>query len=318
MLLGRTANGLFWMARYLERAESMARLLDAGQHLTLTRGTRPADWHSVLAAAGVEAGFAEIGGPTEGKAVIDFMLRDPSNPSSVRGAFESARANARSVRTALTRDSWEAINQSWREIDGLLTWPVSATDLPATLATVKRTSALIRGMLVNTMLRNDIFEFIQLGLMVERADMTARTLDVKYHVLLPSASWVGSPLDITQWESILRSVSAHKSFHWIYGPETTPADIIDYLMLNARMPRSLAFCYGALNDALRQLAREYGSAPPSHTHARAIASGLAGTDVAQIVDEGLHEVLQRFLRDNAALGEQIAADYNFIGDTACA
>ncbi|MCT7375617.1 alpha-E domain-containing protein [Chelativorans salis] len=311
MLLGRAANGLYWMHRYIERAENMARLVDTGHRLALTQtGTASDEWISVLTSAGAREAFEQEERPHDTASVTDFLLRDLSNPSSVMSSMETARTNARMVRTALTRETWESINEAWMALRRMLMRPVDERDLPAVLDAIKRETALIRGAFHGTMLRNEIFDFAQLGTLIERADNTARILDVKYYVLLPSVAWVGSPLDNHQWQTILRSVSALRSYRWIYeGYE--PTSIADYLILNRRMPRSLAFCYRGICDALEFLAEEYGARHQSHDMAAAKREKLRSASVSDIFEEGLHEFLKDFIRDNGALGDQIAADYRF-------
>ena len=150
----------------------------------------------------------------------------------------------------------------------MLGGPIDPRDLPKVLDAIKRETALIRGTFFGTMLRNEIFDFSQLGTFVERADNTARILDVKYYVLLPSISWVGSSLDNYQWESILRSVAAHRSYRWVYEADYRPTNIADYLILNGRMPRSLAFCYRNIAESLRLARRGIWRAPPLPRHGR--------------------------------------------------
>ncbi|TIT41085.1 MAG: hypothetical protein E5W78_01875, partial [Mesorhizobium sp.] len=228
MLLGRTANGLYWMNRYIERAENMARLVDAGLRMALTRTQNASEeWNSVLLSAGSDAAFTQKYSDYTAANVADFLLRDTSNPSSTMASIETARNNARMVRTALTRETWESINEAWMSLKRMLARPIDERDLPSVLDAIKRETALIRGSFYGTMLRNEIFDFSQLGTYVERADNTARILDVKYYVLLPSISWVGSTLDNYQWESILRSVSAHRSYRWVYEADYKPSNIAD-------------------------------------------------------------------------------------------
>lgn len=321
MLLGRTANGMFWMARYIERSEAMARLIDAGQHMQLTRGTQTADWGSVLASAGVTGDFiARHGRPDgaiEAAPAIDFLLRDPSNPSSVLSCFEMGRANARMVRTALTRDVWEAVNDAWRRIRARLARPVDDTELPSLLRQIKQATTLIRGTIHNTQLRTDSFDFAQIGLHLERADTTARILDVKYYVLLPAASWVGSALDTVQWDMLLRSVSAHKAYRWAYQADVDPANVADFLILNRRMPRSLTYNYDVVMDSLARLARQYGSRPPCHETAAWMQRQLEVQGIDEIFEHGLHEFLSEFLDGNARLANEIARDYQFTEKAPC-
>ncbi|MBE7185451.1 MAG: alpha-E domain-containing protein [Methylobacterium mesophilicum] len=312
MLLGRTANGLYWMNRYIERAENMARLVDAGLRMALTRSQSSAEeWASVVVSAGAENAFREKHDQFEVGPVTDFLLRDPGNPSSVLVSIENARQNGRAVRTALTRETWESINEAWMSLKRMLAEPIDERDLPSVLDAIKRETALIRGSFYGTMLRNEIFDFCQLGTFVERADNTARILDVKYYVLLPSISWVGSTLDTSQWESILRSVAAHRSYRWLYEGDYKPRQIADYLILNGRMPRSLAFCYRYLTESLRFLGQDYGTRHACNETADATYARLSSSTIKDIFDAGLHEFLSDFIRDNNQLSDQLASDFQF-------
>jgi uncharacterized alpha-E superfamily protein len=227
--------------------------------------------------------------------------------------IDGARNNARMVRTALTREVWEATNECWITLKGLLSQPVSERDLPDVLGTIRQQSALVRGALHGTMLRNDIFDFARLGTFLERADNTARILDVKYYVLLPSASFVGSSLDNVQWESILRSVSAQRAFRWLNPGESNPMSIAEFIILDQRLPRSLAFCYKKIVDNLGYLEEDYGLRLDCHDRALPILKRLKETSIHAIFDQGLHEFITTFIRDNMALGGQIEQDYRFIG-----
>ncbi|MCO6050668.1 alpha-E domain-containing protein [Mesorhizobium sp. RP14(2022)] len=312
MLLGRTANGLYWMNRYIERAENMARLVDAGLRMALTRSQSSAEeWASVIVSAGAENAYREKYDQFEVGPVTDFLLRDPANPSSVLSSIENARQNGRAVRTALTRETWESINEAWMSLKRMLADPIDERDLPSVLDAIKRETALIRGSFHGTMLRNEIFDFCQLGTFVERADNTARILDVKYYVLLPSISWVGSTLDTSQWESILRSVAAHRSYRWLYEGDYKPRQIADYLILNGRMPRSLAFCYRYLTESLRFLSQDYGVRHACHATAETTYAKLSNSTIKDIFDAGLHEFLSDFIRDNNQLSDQLASDFQF-------
>ena len=211
-MLGRTANGLYWMFRYIERAENSARLIDAGLRMSLTRSEATEnDWDGVLQSSGVRDIYDDLYPALTSADAIDFLLRDKSNPSSVMSCIDSGRNNARMVRTALTRETWEATNECWLDLKTMLARRVKPADLPEAIDAIKQKTALIRGAFHGTMLRNEIFNFSRIGTFIERADNTARILDVKYYVLLPAVSQVGSSIDNVQWESILRSVSAHRS-----------------------------------------------------------------------------------------------------------
>jgi uncharacterized alpha-E superfamily protein len=311
-MLGRTANGLFWMSRYLERAENTARLIDAGFRMSLTRAhASDEDWDGVLQSAGVREVYGEKSDKIASADAVDFLLRDKTNPSSVINCMEHGRNNARMVRTALTRESWEAINESWLELKQLLSRKVNHSNLPDVIEAIKRRIALMRGSFSGTQLRDETYNFAMLGSFVERADCTARILDVKYYVLLPSLLHVGSSIDNFHWQSILRSVSAHRSYSWVYDAEYKPANIAHFLILNRRMPRSLAFCYETISSNLAHLARDYGGQIPAHTTAAQTRNMLMTTSIDAVMDSGLHEFIEDFIVSNDKLASEISEGYRF-------
>jgi uncharacterized alpha-E superfamily protein len=313
-MLGKTAGGLFWMFRYLERSENTARLVEAGFRIALTRPEGTDDeWRSVLQTTAVFHFYEQVHGEIEAAKAINFLLRDMSNPSSVLTAISAARQNARLVRTALTREVWEAVNDSYMILKQTLARPVRARDLPEVLATIRQQSALVRGAMHGTMLRNDIFDFARLGTFLERADNTARILDVKYYVLLPSLSQIGSNLDNVQWETILRSVAGQRAYRWINQGESSPAGIADFLIFDGRMPRSLIFATGKIGTNLGYLAREYDQRHPCHDQIDALNARLNQTVIERVFEDGLHEFITDFLADIARLGAQIEQDYRFLG-----
>ena len=312
-MLGKTAGGLFWMFRYLERAENTARLVDAGLRIALTRSSAEEDeWASIVATSGVRDAYLERHQAYDADSVVDFLLRDRENPSSVLSTMEGARTNARLVRTALTREVWEATNEGWMTLRDLLSQRPASRDLPRILDVIRQQTALVRGTMHGTMLRNDIYDFARIGTYLERADNTARILDVKYYVLLPSAMPVGSTFDNVQWDNILRSVSAHRSFRHVHSGETNAAAIADFLILDRRMPRSLAFCYGKINDNLSYLQNDYGERHACHAIAEDTFSELRSLNTTSIFERGLHEYIAEFITRNNALGLRIEADYRFI------
>jgi uncharacterized alpha-E superfamily protein len=313
-MLGKTAGGLFWMFRYLERSENIARLIEAGFRIALTRADGDDDeWASVLQTAAVADLYFQKHDQIEAAKAIDFMLRDMTNPSSVMSAIAQARQNARLVRTAITREVWEAVNDTYMILKGALTRPVSARDLPEVLALIRQQSALVRGAMHGTMLRNDIFDFCRLGTFLERADNTARILDVKYYVLLPSISQIGSSLDNVQWETILRSVAGMRAYRWITQGETSPMGIADFLVFDTRMPRSLAFSASKIATNLTYLEHAYGQRLPSHDQIDVISARLTHGSIEHVFEDGLHEFITDFLTDIARLGQQIETDYRFLG-----
>jgi uncharacterized alpha-E superfamily protein len=311
-MLGRTANGLYWMFRYIERAENSARLIDAGLRMSLTRSEATEDdWDGVLQSSGVRDIYDDLYPTLTSADAIDFLLRDKSNPSSVMSCIDSGRNNARMVRTALTRETWEATNECWLDLKTMLARRVKPAELPEAIDAIKQKTALIRGAFHGTMLRNEIFNFSRIGTFIERADNTARILDVKYYVLLPAVSQVGSSIDNVQWESILRSVSAHRSYGWVYEAEYKPSNIADFLILNGRMPRSLAYCYDKIVSNLGYLAREYGEGHAAHATAEGTLSSLRSHSIKDVMDQGLHEYIENFISHNNRLGQEISDGYRF-------
>ena len=313
-MLGRSANGIFWMFRFLERAENTARLLDAGFRMALTRGDNASseEWRSVLITMGLDWDYAAKRGEYTGQQVCNFILRDKDNPASVLAMIEGARTNARMVRTAITREVWEATNESWMILRDMLARPVRETNLGELLGTIRRQATYVRGAMDGTMLRNDIFNFARIGTFLERADNTARILDVKYHVLLPSVAWVGSSLDHVQWETVLRSVAGDRAYRWLNAGGMDARGIAAFLILDGRFPRSLAFCYDKLGSNMASLARAYGAETHAHDLLRSAGAQLHQTSIEHIIESGLHEFIVKFIACNVDVANAIAQDYRFI------
>jgi uncharacterized alpha-E superfamily protein len=318
-MLGRTANDLFWMSRYMERAESIARLVEVGYRIGLVpregHGEHE-EWGFTLRSAGCDQGYLAKYGSYSTSDAIRFMLFDPDNPSSVYSCLATARRNARAQRTALTREMWESLNSSWLDFSVQGKDALGPGSLPPLLDWIKQRSALFRGVLLNTILRNDTFYFTQLGTFVERADNTARILDVKYYVLLPHNEIVGGNIDSVQWAAILRSVSAHRSYRWVYRDGYKPWQIADYLILNPQMPRSLRSCYEEIVPCLAGLAELYGSNNVAQGFARETLRQLVDGHMNSIFQAGLHEFLLDFIARNNRLGTEISAAYHFVDEMA--
>lgn len=310
-MLGKTAGGLYWMFRYLERSENTARLVEAGQRIALTRSRSDDEWQSVLLTAAALDSYAQKYKTTTKDNAIDWMLRDCDNRSSVLSVVESARNNARLVRTALTREVWESVNESWMVLKDAMQRRVNERDLPALLTLIRHRAAHVRGAMAGTMLRNEIYNFARIGTFVERADNTARILDVKYYVLLPSALAVGSSLDNVQWESILRSLSAEGGFRLTYGQTIRPREIAQFLILDKRMPRSLAFCAEKLAENLGYLSVDYAQRSRALNLTEALVDTYLNKPIEAIFESGLHEFIQDFLREVAAIGAQCEVDYRY-------
>ena len=313
-MLGRTANDLFWMARYMERAESMARLLEVGYRIALLPregGRQDAEWLSTLRSAGCEKQYLAKYTACSTSDIVQFMLFDGDNPSSVYASLATARRNARAQRTAITREMWESLNGAWIEFSAIEPTALSLNELPPLFDWIKERSALFRGALLNTILRNDTFYFSQLGTFLERADNTARILDVKYYVLLPHGELVGGEIDSVQWAAILRSVSAHRSYRWVYKDSYKPWKIADYLILNRQMPRSLRSCYEEIVPSIDELAAYYGKSTVCQGLASETRRHLAEADMHTIFQSGLHEFLGHFIASNNRLAGEVSTTYHF-------
>jgi uncharacterized alpha-E superfamily protein len=312
-MLSRAADSLYWLARYIERAENVARDVTVGHRMaSIARslGSDGNEWLSTLIATGCEAGFFAKYAEATQETVTDYLVCDLENPSSILSSIETARRNARAVRTALTIDMWDALNETWlglREQDLDLS---SSRNLLQFLDWVRARSQLFNGAYNSTMLRNDAFYFTRLGTFTERADNTARILDVKYHLLLPTHEGIGGALDYYQWQAILRSVSALRAYHWVYHDRLKPWLIGELLLLRPEMPRSLISCFDQITQYLDLLAEGYGGKRGEcHRLAGAMHARLRYGRIQDIFQLGLHEFLTDYLDRSVELGNEISTYY---------
>ena len=313
-MLSRTADNLFWLARYLERADHLARLIVATRRLAAlpkAYGGQQSEWESVLESAGAMESFKESGLAASEADATEFLAFSPDNPSSIRNCIELARTNARSVRTALTAEMWEAVNSGYLELRAIEAVADPDDRLGRMIDLARRVSLAYDGGADRTMLRNDAFFFSRLGLFVERADNTARLLDVKYHVLLPEKEAVGGSLDYFQWAAILRAVSANTAYHWVYRQALRPWLVADLLVLKREMPRSLISCYENVVLNLDRLARSHSKQGAAQREARGVLGRLENMTMDRMIQGGLHEFLEGFLDDNNRIGGVVAEQYLF-------
>jgi uncharacterized alpha-E superfamily protein len=312
IMLSRTADSLYWVSRYVERAEYLARILDATMRLTnlpSSYGGAGTEWQSAVATAGCVEPFGSAYGEANEQNVCDFLTFNPDNPSSIRNCLALARSNARAVRTALTSEMWDALNGAWLELQRFEKKRMDREEFARFLEWVKAVSLAFDGSAYRTMLRDDGYWFSRLGVYVERADNTARILDVKYHVLLPENEQVGGSLDYFQWTTMLREVSALTAYHWVYRQAVKPILIADLLILNRRMPRSLAACYENISRFLDLLGDAYGRQGPAQRQARRTLTTLSNTRIDDIFQKGLHEFISDFISENNRLGNVIVDQY---------
>ncbi|MGL4438268.1 MAG: alpha-E domain-containing protein [Bosea sp. (in: a-proteobacteria)] len=311
-MLSRTADSLFWVSRYVERAEYLARILEATTRLSnlpSSYGGAASEWESAVKTAGCGEIFDEHYKTADEASVHQFLCFSPENPSSIRNCIEIARANARAVRTALTSEMWDALNGAWLELKKYDGKKLTRDDYGRFIEFVKSLSLTFDGSAYRTMLRSDAYWFSRLGVYVERADNTARILDVKYHVLLPETERVGGSLDYFQWTTILREVSALTAYHWVYRESIKPWLVADLLIFNRQMPRSFASCYENISRFLDAIGETYGRQGPSQRMARKTLSTLSNSKMGDIYDNGLHEFITEFIDDNNQLGSIISEQY---------
>ncbi len=316
-MLARSAENLFWVARYIERADFSARMIDAALRLaTLPKayGGDGNEWVSPLAAVGNLDLFRQVHDTQDQNTVFNFLAFDRENPSSIRNCIANARRAARAVRTALTLEMWESINAAWLELRRIESErdpqnPMSREEVDRFLEFVKAISRDFDGAAYRTMLRDDAYWFNRIGLYAERADNTARILDVKYHLLLPQSEEIGGTLDYFQWTAILRSVSALTAYHWVYRESVKPWLVMDLLVQRSEMPRSLVSCYENIARYLDLIGQHYGQQGPSQRLARSVHATLVNSSREEIFQRGLHEFVTDFISSNNRLGGMLAEQY---------
>lgn len=312
-MLGRVADQLYWMGRYSERTENMARILDVADRMTLTPQpdeTRQSAWSSALEVAGAQHGYGETHGDINSKDVLHFLALDPENPSSIFSSIRSTRENARALRGSITTEMFESINSTWLELRAMDVDVLEPAARRPFFEWVKDRAHLFRGVAEGTMLQDEAKSFMNIGLDIERADCTARLLDSKYHVLLPDSEEIGGALDYYQWGTLLRSLSAFRAYHKIYRDRISARRVADLIILNAEMPRSLRSCYDRLTETLEDICGN--NAPECQRLAGKLRAGLRYRRIEDIIAEGLHEFLTEFIGGNAEVGQQIQSDFMMV------
>ncbi len=309
-MLSRTAENLFWMGRYMERADATARLIEMGYRMTMLPGSNEQEeWRSVAAASGSAPDIVESP-KLDARTVVQRLLLDPDNRSSIRSCLTAARANGRAIRTALTQDMWEALNDGWRQL-GQMDADAALKNLPSLLEWTKNRTAAFRGASEISLLRNDGYYFLRMGGLIERADMTLRLLDVKYYVLLPETDVVGGGRDYHQWTSVLRATSALRAYHHVYKGDYTPWGIADFLILNGMFPRSVSYCYRSIKRFLDDLAELYGERSSPQAVAGEMVERLDRTGIEELFQNGLHEFVSDAIATTRRLSNEISRAYHF-------
>jgi uncharacterized alpha-E superfamily protein len=310
MMLSRTADHLYWMSRYTERAENLARMLEVNTRMgLLLRQDEQLDlaWAATLAMIGQLEGYRARHAMVSADRVIAYLAFDAGNPGSIVSHLHSARENARAVRGTLTSEQWETINSTWLELGGLRREGLSTDELIDFFEWVKFRSHLLRGVTQGTMLRDEGFDFTRIGTFLERADSTARILDVQLRLLAPEGLEAAGNVDYYKYSALLASVSAFEIYRKVYRDRITPDRVAELLILRADMPRSLHRCVNELTTHLAAVANDQSG--ETIRRAGELHALLLYGRIDLILEEGLHEFLANFLIRIRDLGRRIGQDF---------
>ena len=312
-MLSRTADHLFWMSRYTERAENTARMLNVNYETSLlpqSASEAEAGWQGLLSISELLPSYTALHGEVNPRSVMEFMVSDEDNPSSIISCLRAARENARAVRGTLTTEVWETQNQTWLEVNRMLKSGEFQRDPGKFFEWVKFRSHLSRGVTVGTMLMDEALYFMRLGTFLERADNTARLVDVKFHAV--ENDFLGNAekdqeYDFYHWSAILRSVSGFEIYRKVYRDVIKPERVAELLILRPDMPRSL---HASLNEVVANL-RLVASDQTSDTlrHAGRLRADLQFSRIDEILATGLHAFLTQFLDRVNTLGGRISRDF---------
>ena len=308
-MLSRTADHLFWMSRYIERAENLARLLDVTYQMSLVPQSEDAanrSWNAIIALNSLEEAFAAKYPAVNGENVLKFMVSDADNFSSIHSCLRMARENAHAVRGTVTTEMWETLNSTWLEAREKSFEQIANAGIGEYFEWVKMRSSLSRGTTLGTLLQDEAYNFIRLGTLLERADNTARILDVKYHVLRPQGEEEVAT-DFYEWGALLRSVSAFEVYRKVYRDVITPDRVAELLILNRDMPRSLHFCMNSVIKVLELIAnRQSGE---TARQAGLLHAQLHYGRIEDILEQGLHGWLTDFMDRIYLIGDGISKDF---------
>ncbi len=307
-MLSRTADHLFWMSRYIERAESLARLLDVTWQMSLVPQSLAAanqNWKAIIALNSLDEEFAARHSAVNAENVLRFMVSDTSNQASILSCLRLTRENAHAVRGTITSEMWETMNATWLEARERSFEQIANAGVGEFFDWVKMRSSLSRGTTLGTLLQDEAYHFIRLGTLLERADNTARILDVKYHVLRPHGD--EGATDFYQWGALLRSVSAFEVYRKAYRDVITPERVAELLILRRDMPRSLHFCLNGVVKNLELIAnRQSGE---TQRQAGLLHAQLHYARIEDILERGLHEFLTDFMDRIYMLGDGISKNF---------
>ncbi len=291
-LLSRVANSLYWIGRYIERADNVARFVGVNLQMMLDLpAENTGQWQALVQTSGDNQIFRERYGTPTQESVIRFLVFDRENPNSIDVCINVARENARSVRDTISSEMWEQVNRMYLLMNGN-SGSLSADALPEFFHRVRTECHLFHGLTDGTMSHNEAWNFLRLGRKLERADKTSRILDVKYYMLLPSVADVGTPYDDVQWSAVLKSVSGFEMYRKRYG-RISPDRVVEFLLLDREFPRAIHYCINCADECLHAItglpAGSFGC--PSEQRLGLLRSELHYTHVKSILASGLHEFI---------------------------
>jgi len=311
-MLGRYADNLYWMARYLERAENTARKIQAGLHYSITSREGNNDLLKFLIEEHDQDTFKKKFKNFSLDNVLNYLINDEENENNIKNLLHKARMNGKIVRTALTKEVSNSLNQSWNSTQKLLDPPIEINNLPDIIEKVLNTGTVFRGSVYGTMLRNDTFNFIRIGTFIERSNNTASILNTKYYRILLRKSVYVSKIDYNRWEILLRSLSAWRSFNWLSGEYLDPAAITNFLIFDERMPRSLSFCNKEILSNLSYLQKAYKNKYHSFNIAKKTQNSLTSGIIRTVHNKKLYNFIKEYSENNDKLHFTITRDFNLV------
>ncbi|GAB3651430.1 alpha-E domain-containing protein [Echinicola sediminis] len=311
-MLSRVANSIYWLGRYLERAENYARFIDVNFNLMLDLPPgMKAQWEPLVFATGDRELYAEKFDDFDKRSVIHFMTLDRSNPNSIVSSLTYARENARIIRENLSKETWEKINELYHFINNASERKIwDKKDPRSFFEHIKNHLQLLYGLADTTVARTEGWYFRTLGMYLERADKTSRILDVKYHMLLPSPKEVGSPLDLLHWTALLKSVSAFNTYRRMYG-KIESSSLVEFLIFNRRFPRSIYFCLKEAEDCLHMITDSATNEFKNNAEKEigALRSKLGFSDINDIIQAGLHESIDEIQQKINIISSEIELNF---------
>lgn len=310
-MLSRVADSVFWMNRYIERAENTARFIDVNLQLMLDSASDAGQqWEPIVSTTGDHDFFQEHYDDASQENVIQFLTFDRNYPNSVYSCIASARENARTIREVISTEMWEELNKFYLSLQRKSKQDISHLEPFNFYSEIKSECHLFSGITEATMSHSEAWHFAQMGKYIERADKTSRVIDVKYYILLPSADDVGSPIDNLQWSALLRSVSGLEMYRKIFK-RIDPVNVIEFLVLNQEFPRSIHFCVSKAEDSLHEIT---GTPMGNHRisseqYMGRLSSDLDYTSIKEIMSTGLHEYLDDFQTRLNSVDDQIFKNF---------